>query len=126
MTLAPPHRADAGADVPADDEGWTPLCRFADLQPERGVAALIGDAQIAVFRAYDDALYAVDNEDPYTGAFVMSRGIVGTRAEAPTVASPLHKQVFDLRSGRCLDDADVVLRTYPVRTRDGVVEVAIG
>lgn len=32
------------------------------------------------------------------------------------MASPLLKQRFDLESGRCLDDEEVAVRTYPVRT----------
>jgi nitrite reductase (NADH) small subunit len=104
--------------------GWTAVCAYQRLEPERGVAALVGDEQVAIFRTYDGNLYAVGNRDPINGAYVMSRGIVGSRGDAPTVASPLHKEVYDLRDGRCLDVPDVCLGSYPVRCRDGVVEVA--
>jgi nitrite reductase (NADH) small subunit len=104
---------------------WTPVCRFDDLLPERGVAALVGEVQVAIFRTHDGSLHAVGNQDPFTGAFVMSRGIVGTRGAAATVASPLHKQVFDLSTGACLDDETVALAVFPVRTTDGLVEVMV-
>jgi nitrite reductase (NADH) small subunit len=104
---------------------WVAVCDAARLLPERGVAALVGATQIAVFRTFDGRLYAVGNRDPFTGAFVLSRGIVGSRADVATVASPLHKQVFDLASGQCLDDDSVGLPAYAVRERDGVVEVAV-
>jgi nitrite reductase (NADH) small subunit len=39
------------------------------------------------------------------------------------VASPVYKQAFDLRTGQCLDDAEVVLATFPVRVVDGRVLV---
>jgi nitrite reductase (NADH) small subunit len=42
-----------------------------------------------------------------------------------TVASPMHKQRFDLRTGRCLDDAGVVVDTVPVRVESGVVQVQL-
>ena len=106
-------------------ESWTAVCRYDDLQPERGVAALVGGEQVALFRAFDGALYAIGNQDPFTGAFVLSRGIVGTRGDIPTVASPLHKQVFDLRSGDCLDEAGAGAGAYGVRVRAGVVEVRV-
>jgi nitrite reductase (NADH) small subunit len=106
--------------------GWTVVCRYDDLQPERGVAALIGATQVALFRLFDGTLQAIGNQDPYTGAFVLSRGLVGSRGQVPTVASPLHKQVFDLRTGTCLDDETVAVPSYPVRTRDGMVEVMAG
>ncbi len=57
---------------------------------------------------------------------MLSRGIVGSRGEVPTVASPLHKQVFDLRTGACLDDETVAVPVYAVRVRDGLVEVMAG
>ena len=104
---------------------WSLVCRFDDLQPERGVAALIGEEQVALFRTFDGSLYAIGNQDPFTGAFVLSRGIVGSRGDVPTVASPLHKQVFDLRTGSCLDDEAAHVRVFPVRHRDGQVEVKV-
>ena len=102
---------------------WTTICRFDQLLPERGVAALLGDAQVAVFRTFDGQLHALANCDPFTGACVISRGIVGSRGDRATVASPLHKQVFDLASGVCLDDPAVRLAVYQVQVRDGLVEV---
>jgi nitrite reductase (NADH) small subunit len=104
---------------------WTAVCSYDDLLPERGVAALLGQVQVAIFRTHDGSLHALGNQDPFTGAFVMSRGIVGTRGAAATVASPLHKQVFDLSTGACLDDETVGLPVFPVRTTDGMVEVMV-
>jgi len=104
---------------------WTGICDYDDLQPEHGVAALLGEEQVALFRTFDGGLYAIGNQDPFTGAFVLSRGIVGTRGDIPTVASPLHKQVFDLRTGACLDDGSRNVRVFPVRRRDGRVEVSV-
>ena len=70
---------------------------------------------------------AVQQADPYAGANVMSRGLVGTWRGRASLASPMHKQVFDLETGACLDakGADErPLRAFPVRVVDGVVEVA--
>jgi nitrite reductase (NADH) small subunit len=102
---------------------WVAICPYARLEPERGVAAYVDGIQVAVFLTHDGRLYAIDNRDPFSGACVLSRGIVGTRGDRPTVASPMHKQVFDLATGRCLDAPDVAVRTYGVRCQDGVVEV---
>jgi nitrite reductase (NADH) small subunit len=99
------------------------VCGYDELLPERGVAALIGDRQIALFRTYDGSVFALGNQDPVSGANVMSRGIVGSRGDVQTVASPMFKQVYDLRTGICLDDPDLVLTVYPVRVADGQVIV---
>lgn len=82
---------------------WTRVCRWDDLTAERGTAALVDGRQIAVFRLLGGDLYAVQHRDPYCGANVIARGIVGTRQGQPTVASPMYKQVFCLRTGICLD-----------------------
>lgn len=102
---------------------WIAVCSYDRLEPERGVAALVDGVQVAIFRTHDGELFAVGNRDPIAGVNVMSRGIVGSRGDAPTVASPLHKQVYDLRTGECLDVPGVAVPSYPVRRRDGVVEV---
>jgi nitrite reductase (NADH) small subunit len=102
---------------------WTPVCTYDDLQPERGVAALVDGEQVALFRLHDGSVHAVEHRDPFSGAFVMARGIVGSRGAVPTVASPMFKQVFDLVSGLCLDDPAVSLRVFGADVRDGVVHV---
>jgi nitrite reductase (NADH) small subunit len=114
----------------------TPVCRLADLAVERGAAALVdapdGPVQVALFRLHDDEVLAVQQLDPFGGANVISRGLVGTRGDEPTVAGPVYKQVFSLRTGRCLDAAGYTprpglgpdLATFPVRVLDGVVHVA--
>lgn len=100
------------------------ICEFDRLIPGRGAAALLPDGtQVAVFRLADGALHAVSNRDPFSGAHVMSRGIVGERGGEPTVASPLHKQVFSLQTGRCLDDEDVSLEVFAVEVVDGRIRV---
>jgi nitrite reductase (NADH) small subunit len=104
----------------------TVVCRYDVLLPERGVAALIGSVQIALFRTHDGSVFATGNQDPFSGANVMSRGIVGSRGDVQTVASPMFKQVYDLRTGQCLDDPTVSLPVYPVEIVDGQVLVTFG
>jgi nitrite reductase (NADH) small subunit len=104
---------------------WTAVCRYDRLEPERGVAALVAGVQVALFRLHDGRVYAIGNQDPVAGAFVLSRGVVGTRGDVPVVASPLYKQVFDLRTGECLDEPGVRVPTFPVRCRDGLVHVSV-
>ena len=111
--------------------GWVRVCALGDLEVERGRAALLGGTQIALFllRGADGAdgrVHAVSNFDPYSRANVISRGIVGTRGDAPTVASPMYKQVFDLRTGVCLDAQGkdpIGLHVWPVAV-DGDAERA--
>ncbi len=81
-------------------------------------------AQAALFRLDDGTLHAVGNIDPFSGAAVMSRGIVGDRGGRATVQSPIKKQAFALDDGTCLDDPRVSLPVYATRiTPEGDVEI---
>ncbi|MFV0458970.1 MAG: nitrite reductase small subunit NirD [Actinomycetales bacterium] len=105
---------------------WTDLCDLADLEPERGVAALVDGVQMAVIRLDDGEVVAVQQQDPVCGAYVMSRGIVGSRAGVPTISSPVYKQVYDLHTGHCLDglgENPQPLHRFAVRVLDGRVQV---
>ncbi|MFI1520256.1 nitrite reductase small subunit NirD [Kitasatospora cineracea] len=97
--------------------GWSPVCDWDLLVPGRGIAVLLPDGrQVAVFRDGNDRLYAADNRDPFTGAYVLSRGLLGSTADGRIyVASPLLKQRFDLVTGECLDDEDVRIAVHTVR-----------
>ena len=99
------------------------VCRVDQVPIEGGVAALVGGRAIALFRTFDGNVHATCNYDPWSRASVMSRGIVGTKGDVPYVASPMHKQAFDLRSGACLDDESVRLPIYDVHVVEGVVWV---
>ncbi|MCE3026556.1 nitrite reductase (NAD(P)H) small subunit family protein [Salinicola sp. DM10] len=72
--------------------------------------------------AAGDCLYAVDNRDPFSGANVIGRGIIGELQGERVVASPLYKQHFRLRDGVCLEHPEQRLQTWPVALRgDDVV-----
>lgn len=104
---------------------WQRVCDLDRLPVERGVCALVDGSQVALFRTSDGAVHALDNQDPFSGAMVLSRGIVGSRGRVHTVASPMYKQVFALDSGRCLDDDQVVVTVHRARVHDGAVEVLV-
>ncbi|HEV2270125.1 MAG TPA: nitrite reductase small subunit NirD [Steroidobacteraceae bacterium] len=103
---------------------WTAVCAIEDILPQSGVCALVGERQIAVFRA-GAALYALDNIDPASGASVLSRGIVGDLQGETVVASPLYKHHYSLQTGRCLEDPGESVNVYPVRSMDGRVWVSV-
>lgn len=109
----------------APTTGWVSACPQHRLETEIGQAVLLPDGhQVALFRTRDHQLFAVDNLDPHTGATVISRGIVGDRAGEPTVASPMLKHVFSLRTGQSLDTPDIRLATWPVRLDGDTVQIA--
>ena len=100
----------------AHGEDWFTVCERSLLTPGRGVAALLPDGrQVALFMDRSGQAYAIDNRDPFTGAYVLSRGLVGSAEGRPFVASPLLKQRFDLATGTCLDDDEAHVPVFAVR-----------
>ncbi len=77
---------------------YHPVCCIDGLVVERGAAALVHGQAIALFRTPDGLVHALSNHDPFAHA-------------------------FDLRTGRCLDDATVGVAVYDVRIARGVVLV---
>lgn len=104
---------------------WQPVCRTSDVPPGQGVAALVAGQQVAIFRTDSGAFHALGNRDPFTGANVMSRGILGCRGGVPTVASPMLKHAFELETGRSLADPGVTLPRYDIRVLGDIVDVAV-
>ncbi len=102
---------------------WKKVCSATDLPNELGVCALVGQRQVALFQL-EGRVYALDNHDPFSNANVISRGLVGDIKGRNVVASPIYKNHFDLDTGECLEDSNVVIPTYAVRTIEGDIEIA--
>jgi len=105
---------------------WVDICGLDDLTANAGCGALLGDQQVALFYLPDEPeqVFAISNYDPLGEANVLARGIVGNIGEQLVVASPLYKQHFDLRTGACLEEAEVWVRCFSARIQDGRVELA--
>lgn len=104
---------------------WHRVCPLDELEPAWGEAALIDGVQVAIFRLDADNVYAVAQQDPATLANVMARGITGSRGSRPTIASPLHKEVYDLQTGECYSNPGLRLPAFRTRMVDGFIEVEL-
>ena len=103
---------------------WIKVCQADDILPYSGATVLVMGRQVAIFRVRSD-YYAISDYDPFSGAYVLSRGIIGDRGGVVKVASPIYKQSFSLLTGECLDDPSVRLPTYPVRVTGDAVYISI-
>ncbi|MNM28998.1 Nitrite reductase (NADH) small subunit [compost metagenome] len=106
---------------------WQAVCQTHDLVADSGVVVWLDGAQVALFYlpGQAQALYALDNRDPRSGANIIGRGLVGSVQGELVVAAPLYKQHFSLHSGHCLEDAGQRLRVWPVRMNGEAVELAM-
>ena len=105
--------------------GWHRVCAVEELEVAWGEAALVAGRQVALFRTAQSEVFAVAQQDPATGAHVMARGILGSRGSRPTIASPLHKEVYDLETGECFSNSDLFLPAYSTRIAGGYIEIEV-
>lgn len=103
---------------------WVTVCQLSDIKPNTGVCALLNDQQVAIFRLGEsEQVYALSNYDPFSKAYVLSRGIVGDRQGIIKVAAPIYKQNINLETGEYLDDPEIKIPTYPVQVVEGEVQL---
>lgn len=103
---------------------WQTVCQITDIKPNTGVCALFNNEQVAIFRLGEtDQVYALSNYDPFSKAYVLSRGIVGDRQGTIKVAAPIYKQNINLETGEYLDDPEIKIPTYAVRVKNGEVQL---
>ncbi len=119
-----------GAPMKAAHQGalprWVEVCSLADIVPDTGVCVLVDHKQIAVFRIGDsEQVQAIANRDPFSGANVLSRGLVCSLAGRLCVASPIYKQHFDLQTGLCLEDETQSITAYDAFVAEGRVCVVV-
>jgi nitrite reductase (NADH) small subunit len=104
---------------------WHAVCPVDELEVAWGEAALVEGEQVALFKVSATEVYAAAQRDPATGSCVMARGILGSKGWRRTIASPLHKQVYNLATGECYTDPELSLPVFRVRIEDGVVSIGL-
>ena len=104
---------------------WRVVCRRSDLVAHSGVVAWLDGEQVALFYLPgEEAVYAVGNRDPKSGANVVGRGIVCSLGGEKVVAAPLYKQHFRLSDGSCVEFPEQRIAAWPARLNGDDVEVA--
>ena len=104
------------------------VCKLDEIIPNSGVAVLVDEQQVALFRVLSpegEQLFAISNYDPFSKANVLSRGLLGSLKNRIVVASPIYKQHFCLQSGVCLEDENVQLKVWPVKLEQDQVMLAV-
>lgn len=103
---------------------WIDCGPASALFPGIPVGVRVGGTQIALVPIDRETVYAISNFDPFSQAMVLARGITGDVRGEPMLASPVYKQRFSLRTGICFDDPTIIIPVFPVRIRDGRIEIA--
>ena len=99
---------------------WIAIGSLSDI-PRRGARCVDTPAgRIAVFRAAEDRVFAVEDRCPHKGG-PLSQGIVHGSA----VTCPLHNWVISLETGRALGADEGCVRTIPVKCDGDTLFIAL-
>ena len=94
--------------------GWLDIGALTDIPARGGRVVKTPAGCIAVFRAFDDTVFALDDRCPHKGG-PLSDGIV----HGHKVTCPLHSLVIDLETGSAPSPEDGAVRTHGVRVEAG-------
>lgn len=120
---APAERAlglkpEAPKDV-TPPEGFEVVLHKDALKPGKVVEVIIGGTAVAVANV-DGSFYAITNTCPH------AEGPLGDGAlEGSVVTCPYHGWKFDVKSGACLTNPGVTIKTYPVAIEKSAVCVQL-
>jgi len=101
------------------DLRWTPAGAVADWPENGGRLVQIGARRVGVYH-HAGGWYALKDICPHAGISLV-KGPVAEHA----VMCLGHGWRFDLRSGRIIGAGNYAVATYPVRIREGQVEVGV-
>lgn len=102
-----------------DEEGWITVARAEAIAPRKACVIQTGEGKVAVFRAEDGRLHAIEDRCPHRGA-ALSNGLV---YDNDKVACGDHGWSIRLADGGVEPPECGQVRTFPVKVEDGVVFV---
>ncbi|MBA5777148.1 nitrite reductase small subunit NirD [Stappia sp. F7233] len=93
---------------------WIEIGQLADIPPLGARCVKTPHGRVAVFRAADDRVFAIEDRCPHRGG-PLSQGIVHGNA----VTCPLHNFVISLETGEAQGADEGSVATFAVRVEDG-------
>lgn len=116
LGTAKPPRVLRNPMVDRAREDWLDVAASADVRSGHAHVVSVGDVPIALVRAADGALFALQNVCPHKG------GPVGEgRVADGTITCPWHGWRFRLESGENVRNPAASVRTFHVREEGGRV-----
>lgn len=118
--------AKINKDKADDTWTWRDVGAAADYNRNGGAAAKVGNAELAVFHHIAmDKWYATQNSCPHKQLQVLSRGLIGMQGETPKIACPIHKNTYNLETGKGISNAGFNIATFEAKEENGRVLVCL-
>merc|ERR1712072_457802 len=95
---------------------WRDVGAVSDYNTNAGAAAKISTTELAIFHHVAmDKWYASQNSCPHKQLQVLSRGLIGMQGENPKVACPIHKNTYNLDTGKGISNAGFNIATFDAK-----------
>lgn len=101
------------------------LANVNEIPEEGGIAYLLPtNEQLAIFKIQGQ-IFVTQNECPHKKENVLARGIIGNKQEQFTIACPMHKKLFDLKTGNAIQHTCGNLKIYKVIIKNKEIFIEI-
>mmetsp|Transcript_54130 Transcript_54130/g.121649 ORF Transcript_54130/g.121649 Transcript_54130/m.121649 type:complete len:579 (+) Transcript_54130:324-2060(+) len=116
--------AKIGRDKADSTWRWVDVGSEDDFPENGGFAVKIGKTELAVYHHVGtQKWYASQNSCPHKQLQVLSRGLIGMQGDAPKVACPIHKNTYNLETGKGISNAGLNIATFDAKVDAGRVLV---
>jgi len=114
--------AKIGKDKKDSSWRWVDAGAEEDFPKGGGVAVKISHTELAVYNHVGTGKwYATQNLCPHKQMQVLSRGIIGMHGDQPKIACPIHKNTFNLETGKGITNGDMNLASFDAKAEGGRV-----
>jgi len=118
--MTPPATPGSNPDAPSQD--WADLCALGDVPDQGGFYIVHRSHALAIFKVASDQVRVLDDACPHAGASLSGGHIQSEEPlQSQCVVCPWHGWAFDIDTGRCPDNPEIKVNTYPARIIDGCV-----
>ncbi len=105
---------------------WVDCGPVSNYKKGGGAAVKISKSELAVWHHLGtDKWYAAQNSCPHKQLQVLSRGLVGFHGDVPKVACPIHKNTYNLDTGKGISNPGYNLSTFNVKEEGGTIFVQV-
>lgn len=104
-----------------DERRWIDLCDLSAVPAQGGKYLAIRGFTLAIFRAGPGEVRVIDDTCPHAGGSLSA----GRVQDGCIVYCPWHHWPFRLENGRCVDNPNHCVRTYPARVVNDKVQARL-
>jgi len=111
--------AKIGKDKADESWHWVDVGAVADFPKNGGAAVKVGKSELAVYQ--HNAVgkwYATQNSCPHKQLQVLSRGLIGLAGDVPKIACPIHKNTYNLETGKGISNPGLNVAVFEAKTEN--------